>query len=715
MNERITKLANKTVSGNMWVDVVIPEFDKEDIFLSPMEMAAKRICEYIMLQEPIILEESSMTGFLRFEPRRGQMKNEIVGDIFRRAGHTNLNRLDEISYAQPWYNLVTFEWQHSIGDFGKIINVGIKGILKEVEVSMGKHKDDAGKIEFLKTQVLFCNTLIKFAHKCSDNAHKLAQKTENPEYRENLEKLSCALKRIPENPAESFYEAVLTVYFLYAYLPDSIGLIDRYLYPFYKNDINKGTLTDDKAKEYLQELFCLLQAKSNPISREWSRGAECHFAVGGYLENGEDGFNEFSKLIIEALMELPTWCPQVSLRWNEKTPREVLKFMMDCERKDNNKRIAFVNDEPRIRAYVEHQNLSYEDAVKYTTTGCNEVAFPGGTVWGNEKMNVLRSVVNTFSNRSEDLINATNFDEFYEIYEQELLKDLNEYKRIAVEMQKVRHRDFNIVSNFLIEGAIENGISCTQKGGVAKYTPYMNFCGLTNVYDSLSIVKQFVYDEKLISMQELVNALKADWKGYEDLHTLIIRKGRFFGNNDDNTDSIARKVLDTVYTWNDGKNYFEKKYLFGDLIGYNEHNKFYGSKTGATPDGRYAGEALKFGKGQSEGKDKNGLTALLNSISQLDKHNILTGASVTNVTVDAALVKNDDSFDKLVDLFETYFKNGGLHFQLTYVSHEDLVKARKEPEKYSSLRVRVSGFSEYFVNLNVDLQNDILLRTEHSR
>ncbi len=717
MNERIAKIVQKTVSGEMLVKCAVAEFDREDLFLSPVSMAAKRICEYIMNQEPVLIEESLFTGFIRFEPRRGNVKNEIVGDIFKRSGHTNLNRLDEVGYANPWYNLITFEWQHSAGDFGKVINIGIVGVLDEIEASMEKHRLDAEKTEFLQTQKLFCNTLIKFANKCSDAAWNMAQKTEKPEYKNNLRKLSEALKKVPEKPAGSFYEAVLSLYFLYAYLPDSIGLIDRYLYPYFKKDLESGVLTKEQAKEYLQELFCMIQAKTDPINdaRCFHRGGECNFAVGGYLENGEDGFNDFSAFIVEALIDLPIWAPQISFRWNSKTKKEVLRYMMDCERKDPHKRIVFINDDKRIKGFTQYHGMTFEEAVKYTSTGCNEIIFPGGTVWDNSKINIARSLENTFFNRSEDILDAKDFEEFYKIYEQELVKDLNEAKRIAEGMQKVRHRDFNIVSNFLLAGCIENGISCTQKEGVTRYVLINALIGLTNVFDSLSVIKRFVYDEKLATMQDFVTAVKSNWQGQEQLRTLVIKKGHFFGNDDEAADGLARKVLDSIRKWNTADNYFGKKWLFGSGVGYNDHHRIFGEALKATPDGRYAGDMIKFGIGQSEGKDKNGLAALLNSIAKLDRHAILTGNTVINILLDEALVRNDASFSVLVELFETYLRECGLHFQLSYVSHEDLVNAKAEPDKYSSLRVRVSGFSEYFVNLNEGHQNDLIARTTKSR
>ena len=159
-------------------------------------------------------------------------------------------------------------------------------------------------------------------------------------------------------------------------------------------------------------------------------------------------------------------------------------------------------------------------------------------------------------------------------------------------------------------------------------------------------------------------------------------------------------------------NIFGYHWLIGDLMGYNVHHRWFGEKMEATPDGRFKGDSLKFGLGQSEGKDRNGLSALLNAVAKIDPNGIACGSTVTNIMIDEQLIKNDDNFEKTVDMLLTYFKNGGVHFQLTYVSKEDLINAKVTPEDYKNLRVRVSGFSENFVKLNEALQDDVIARTE---
>ena len=413
-------------------------------------------------------------------------------------------------------------------------------------------------------------------------------------------------------------------------------------------------------------------------------------------------------------MELPTWIPQISLRWTKKTPRDIFAFMLDCERKDPNKRIAFVNDEPRIKGLMEYSGFEYEKAVNYTMMGCNELAVPGGMVLGFDPFNIAHSIESTLYGKRAEILKAKDFADFFAIFKQELIKDLDRANEIGAGLQEIRSRDICIVSNIFIDGCIESAKSIT-KGGGSDFIAVGLPIGLTTVIDSLTVIKQFVYDEKALSMAELCRALDNDFSDYGDLRQTILNTARFFGNDEDVSNDIARSLFSILRNWNDGNNYLGKKWLFGNLIGYNAHNAFFGKNMKATPDGRLAGEPITFGIGQSNSKDRNGLTALLSSIAKCDPDAVLTGPSVANILIDEKLIQDDDNFQKLVLLFETYFKDGGTHFQLTYVSKEDLKAARISPEAYKNLRVRVSGFSDYFVFLNDDLQEEIIERTAHSK
>ncbi len=272
----------------------------------------------------------------------------------------------------------------------------------------------------------------------------------------------------------------------------------------------------------------------------------------------------------------------------------------------------------------------------------------------------------------------------------------------------------NLVSTMFFEGSIERAKSIT-KGGAKNAIADLSVTGIVTVVDSLAIIKQFVFEENKVTMQRLINALKTNWQGFEELRLSIRKVGKFFGNDDEiSNDCANRLAVSLTEFFKNKKTDMGYNFMIGNLIGYNQYHRWYGNETAATPDGRYAGDMISYGIYQNDGKDREGITALLSSVAKLNSHSIFCGSTVTNILLDEQLVKNDNNFNKLAYLFESYFKMGGLHFQLNYVTKEELIKAKENPEKYKNLRVRVSGFSDYFRLLNEDLQDEIILRTQNS-
>lgn len=705
MTERIKRLTERTLAGEMYVKPVSVDFDRTDLFLSESERDVKRLCEYILAQEPMLTPDSAFTGFFNFN-------GSIVGDAFHRGGHRKTGECQSLFYLKPIDNLSTMEWQHATADYRKVLKKGIAGIKDEIYASLAVHHEKE-EIDFLVGLLHVADAMIAWADRCADKAAAYAEILDDPSTKVRIQKLSDTLHRVPANAPETFYEAVLCIYVCFSADPDSFGTLDRYLTDFYRADIAAGRLIREEAAEYLQELFLMVQAATHASSKTFTRGGESHFCIGGYLPDGTDGFNEVSALIAESLTALPTYIPQITLRWTKQLSRENFRYMMDLERHDPHKRIAFTNDEKRIQCYTEICGFPYERAVNYTTVGCNEPAFLGAITGSNSKGNLMRTIERLFHEQADCIANAPDFDAFYAEFERVLFDDLTTIYDYDNKYNACRAQDINYISSLFFNDCIENARSLTQGGGdIVIASPML--LGIPNAIDALIAVRQFVYDENLITMRELIDALQANWVGYEDIHDMIVREGVFFGNDDNRSNEIAQRLYDSFYRYLKNKrNLFGYPFLVGDLVGYNEHHKWFGEKTKATPDGRYAGDRIKFGLGQSDGRDKNGLTALLNAIAGVDPHAIACGSTVTNISIDEQLIRNDANFEKTVDLFETYFKNGGVHFQLTYVSREDLLCAKQTPDAYQNLRVRVTGFSDYFTRLQESMQDDIIERTTH--
>ena len=707
MTERIERMLKGVLEKTIYPEPKAIEYDRADLFMPDVLLQTKRLCKYMLGQDVVISADAKFIGQIRFDAC------PYPSNFMAQTGAKRFREIWDSFYNKPFEEMCTFEWQHATPNFADVIENGIEGIKERINDSLIKHKDDEKKIEFLNACQMMCDGIIAWENKCVEACMDLAQTTEDEDRKSELLLMAENLKRVPRYPARNFYEAVQSLYFCFDFLTDSIGTPDRYLYKFYVNDIKNGTLTNEEAKELIQELFIRIQSFTPITSDRFTRGGESHFSVGGYTLEKEDGYNELSELILCALMELPLFIPQASLRWTPKTPFETLLHVMDLARKDPHKRIAFVIDEPRIKAFMENCGTSWEDAVNYTMVGCNEPALQGGMWGGSCSSNPVKGIEDTLYNRQEDIINANTFDEFYAIFEEQLQKRMKRGQEIDDGFNYARSKDVNVLGSLFLKGCIESGTPLTSGGSIG-FAGMGGGPGIVCTIDSLAIIKQFVYDEKIVSMKELLTALENNWEGYEELRNLILKKGKFFGNDYETSNEVARRYTTSIREYaKDKTNIFGRKYLAGNLCGYNPHNVFFGKLTKATPDGRFAGDPFSvIGICQNDGKDREGLSALLNSIAQYDPTHHFCGASVTNVNLEETLIYDDENFEKTVKMIETYFRQGGLHIQINTVKREELIAAKENPQKHKTLRVRVSGFSDYFVNLPDGLQDNIIARTK---
>lgn len=237
MNERIEKLTKLTLDGKMYVKAVKTNFDRMDLFLSDEEKDVKRICEYILNQQPLMTKYSRLTGLFRFN-------ESVKGDIFTRIGHKNTDETLDAFYCKSIDNLSSMDWQHGASDYRKDLSVGIVGIISDIDKSISNHTEQ-NKIDFLKGLKKIAETFILWIKKCAALVSECSKDIEELDYRKNLEKLSCAFLNMSENAPRNFYEAVLTIYVCFSMNPDSFGTLDRYLSDFYFNDISDGTLTKE--------------------------------------------------------------------------------------------------------------------------------------------------------------------------------------------------------------------------------------------------------------------------------------------------------------------------------------------------------------------------------------------------------------------------------------------------------------------------------------
>ncbi len=692
MNSRIETLAKKALTGDIYPACVTykPEQAEGSVNIG------KALAEYLRLQPIEFRENEYLVDRVRFSGLVG-----VPSCYYRRMYGERAKYWNTLCAYKPT-DIFYWGWTHVALDYEYILNHGFAAYYERIAAAKAVHADDKEKVDYLEGMKLTLDGIVARYEAYGEKAKELADAEENEDRKQALLRLADTFSRIPMKPAESFFDAVQFTWIAFLLAPDSLGRIDQYLLPFYRRDLQNGRMTESFAFELLEELFVkVYENQANNVAIDIS--GHNHLVVGGYLKDGRDGFNELSRVILEAIVDLPTYRPQASFRYTKYTSAETMRYITEMNKKSQ--LIVFVNDEPRIDGMVAC-GIDRDDAVDYSVIGCNEWAIVGKSRIDLAHINLVHAVQEAiYANEP-----PKTYEEFYKTFEKELAKDfhaiIGEYARYAEAIAD----ENNILTSIFHDDCIENATPMSR-GGTKYYGLTMSFNSVSNVADSLSVIKQFVFEEKHLTFEEILTALKNNWQGYEDMRHMILRKGHFFGNDDDYADDIAKDVVNSVYAIKETvSSPYIKNLIVGSFVGATHPNIIMGKLTKATPDGRFDGEEFTMGISQSQSKDKNGITALLKSIAKLD-YSKFCGCLVSNLKMDQAMADTPEKLDKLSVIYHTFLKMGGMQLQINYLSTEELIEAQKTPEKYSNLLVRVTGYSGFFTRFDTDLQNDIIKRT----
>ncbi|MBO5217899.1 MAG: hypothetical protein J6C52_00615 [Clostridia bacterium] len=673
MTERIKTLAERAVH--------------ESLFIRPAAFAANPA--YASLPEALRIACTIRDCFRNY-PIRKVSDGELLTDAFfldpipvatcayRHAQHNSWRRFFH-PHSDYYPNaLAMVDWNHYCNNYRFIVENGFKGFLPRIEAAMAEHGADKEKRDFLEAAEIVCRAVGELAARYG--------------------------QRVPYEPPATFAEAVETVWFSFLLMPDSVGRLDQVLYPFYRREIDAGTLTKELAEEYIAELLIKVFSHVGPGAH---RSGDNTLVIGGYTPEGEDGFNDVSRIIAEALAELPIWRPQCSFRWTKKTPHAVTRFITECNKKNRN--IVFTNDEARLAAFEAH-GVSRADAIDYSMIGCNEWSLMGKSNRGSDGFfntaNALEETLYFYLHKAEA---CADFEAFFRLFSDVLHQKLIFLADLADAFYDANAGDLNILSSLMTDGCIEEARSITAGGAKYNFSCW-SAIGLVNTADSLSVIRQFVYEEQAFTMAELIAALRDNWRGQESMRTQIQKRGRFFGCGDKDADEMVNRVIGTLYAHMPRGPKKGGEYLFGCYTGYNHAHISMGLRTRATPDGRYDGDAFTGAIIAAPGKDKNGLTAYLKSAASLDYTRLCAPLAV-NLRLDPGTAADTD---KLTCLYETYFALGGMQLQPDYVSAEELRDAQMHPDCWRSLRVRITGFTGYFTQFERSLQDELISRTEHA-
>ena len=621
-------------------------------------------------------------------------------------------------------------------DYGKVLNKGFEGIIAEAEEELRKlpfgPMEDLEKKYFLEAVIIECNAVIKFARRYAALAREMALKEESPERKKELEKIAETCEWVPAKPARTFYEAIQSFWFthLAAELEAvsagiSPGRSPLYMNRFYIKDLTEGRITEEEAIELLELLFVKFTEVRTFLPRLFfghTQGSLFqNIAIGGVTITGEDATSEMDFLILEAQRRAQMPQPTLSVLCHNKLSQEFLLKAIELVRTGIGMP-AFFNNDVTIQRLLDHGG-SLEDARNCCLIGCVEGSFSHtvGTARGDgfnmPKMLelALNNGVDPVSGKRWGLQTGDprNFKSYDELCEA-IKKQLQHFEKLHEEFEMVANSLGTQISpriflSALVDDCIKNGRELNSGG--ARYRMDGNGAvGVVDLADSLAAIKRLVFEEKSVTMDELLKALKANYEGYEELHKKLLEAPKY-GNDIDYADQIVREWYNIFYDehqkYKDHTGCTRRPYALSVSFHFP-----LGVRTGALPSGRRAGIPLTDGSVSPEpGMDKSGPTALIRSATKaLDC--VKFASNLLNMKFHPSALEDRAAQLKLLALIRTYMNLGGHHIQFNVVSAETLKDAQAHPENYRHLIVRVAGFSAFFIHLEPMIQNEIVKRTE---
>lgn len=649
--------------------------------------------------QPVFLEDELLAGHLYLPEYTKEEKEE----------YDRLCEMYKMS-PQPLFGRGPRK-DHIALDYHKLLKLGINGILEEIENKISQidfyaentypEYEPVKKYEFYRCLKIELCAVLDLAKRYSEAAKKEAEKYEGERKRELLN-ISRILEKVPANPAETFYEAMQSVHFFTSNLFGlfALGRPDRYLLEFYEHDIQNGTLTRCLAQELIDN-FCL-----GVTDRTFSRSA-CGFMVGGTDKDGALVENELTYMFLTSLDHLRTPDPNGALSVCEKTSDDILRY---CAKilSNGTTHPAFFNDTQIINSLIKNYGVLPEDAANYIHTTCSEISVIGKSKCYTTSFNAnLPAYLLSVAFENE---NCESFDELFEKYllkiEDHLKSESIAYLTRMLEGARVGNDQMRICA--LVDDCIEKGKSIYE-GGERYMLIQPHLIGFSTAVDSLYAIKTLVYEEKKLTLSRFCEIVKNDFKGEELLRQYIINKLPHYGNDCEDVDKIADRLSCGFEEIRKKLPPRAKNVTIG-TFSYNAHG-VQGAAAGATFDGRRAGYSYSDGCSPAQGRDKNGPTAMVKSLSSFDQSTFMGGMVVNIKFGKESILRNDCS--GFVSVIKTFLKRGGIQIQANVVSRETLKRARENPQEYSNLIVRVGGFSDYYVRLTEALKQELIDRTEY--
>ena len=648
-----------------------------------------------------------------------------------------------------WYYKGIGYWAYyfevSTPNYEKVFTVGLSGISKEVEERLKELKKEFSeakvnskeyleKRRFLEAAIMALNAAIKWAKRYAMLASEMAQEEKDERRKEELEKIAEICNWVPENPPRTLHEALQCFCFIH-YVTNFIespqvgcgARFDKIFYPFYKKDVEEGRIGRDDAQELMELLFIKFQETGFIHPPIWSGMAGGGLGwqtvnIGGVNQDGEDITNEISYIVLDAMKSIRTIQPPLALRWHDGIPRELILKAIEVL-STGVAQPAIFNDKVNIPRFMQ-KGIPIEDARNYSIISCMWPTIPGKNCMSrasNTGFVLLPKCLEVVLNQGKDMktneqISIQTPDPLTFTSTEEIMEAVMQHYRfhigILIAIQNIADALYEeyLPRPFLsavTDGCIERAQDIRKWFFLPYRVPLYPF-GVNNVADSLAAIKKLVFEEKKVTMEELIDALKRNWEGREELHQLMLSAPKF-GNDDDYVDLIARELHYRVV-----EETMKFKDYFGTPVGLDGSAASgpyaYAGDTWATPDGRKAGEAFHDGSiSPTMGRDKKGPTAAIKSVSKIDP--LKSGNHLYNQTFLPQFLSGENA-ELFADYLKTWADLGIHHIQFSVVNKETLQDAQEHPERHTDLLVRVCGYSAYFIDLSRGLQDAVIARTQ---
>ncbi len=635
--------------------------------------------------------------------------------------------------------LVETELTNGIGHFfpghENILKYGLNGLIKRAKSKIEEFSEDPEKKIFLQSVIIVCNAAKSFIKRFSSLALKISKEEFNSKRKEELLEISEICSNISENPPKNFKEALQLVYFnhLICGIEDggyaiSIGRLDQLLYPFYIKDIDRGIITKEDVQFLIECFFLKLTTLWNYVFYLAINAGEgppitANVTIGGLDRKGNDATNDLSYIILDSYTLIQTVQPTFSIRIHQSIPEDFLIKIAESVKLGTS--IALFNDDVMIQGLV-NRGFTLEDAREYAPIGCVEPQHPSKSFGSTNacQLNIIKCLELALTNGSEMFIRREigikmdkDINSYQDLWNSFLVQMKFLIKNMVLTMNTLDKTISEINPQpFLsstVDECINRGLDVTKGGAVYNFTG-PQLIGLATVADSLAVIKKFVFEDNILSFEEMKTLLMKNYRGFyqgkkgSEWRELFINKVPKFGNDNDYVDQIAvdivREYCNEISKY---ENYRAGKFNPG-VYSTSFHIAF-GSFTAASADGRKSRDPLSNGVGPTNGRDKNGPTAILNSVKKLNTELITNG---TSLILD--FHPNNLKQDIFIPLIKSYFEpDGGYHIQFNVVGKDTLCKAQENPDDYRGLVVRIAGYSVLFTELTKAAQNDIIARTQY--